>query len=110
MSLQIEPQRSKKTIEEEILELKAENQKLKATISRMKTEDRQRLISQQQILESIQNSNSKASTTVRALLGSITEGTSNPNEQIILLKLQLQAALDLCIAMDSQPKPHPSSK
>ena len=94
MSLRLEPPRSKKTLEEEVVDLRNENKQLHADIAKRKGEDRQRLIAQQQVLEQIQKSNSKASTTVRALLGSITEGTSNPNEQIILLKLQLQAALD----------------
>lgn len=110
MSLQLEPKRSKKTIEEEVLELKAENQQLRETISRLKTEDKQRLIAQQTMLEKIQQSDSKASATVRTILSSISEGTSSAEEQIILLKLELQAALDLCIAMESQPKHVPSKK
>jgi len=103
LSLQIEPLKSKKTLEEELIELEEKNTKLKEEIAIKKGEERQRLIAQQQVLEQIQKSNSKASTTVRALLELITESTSNPNEQIVLLKLQLQAALDLCIAMESQP-------
>ena len=99
MSLRIEPPRSKKTLEEEVVELREEAKALQQQILVLKNSERQRLIAQQQMLETIQKSNSKASTTVRCLLDSITEGTANQNEQMILMKLQLQAALDLCISL-----------
>ena len=66
-----------------------------------KEETKKRIQTQQQILEQIQNSNSKASATVRALLTNINDGTTTDAEQIILLKLQLQAALDLYIGVKS---------
>jgi len=43
-------------------------------------------------------------------LESITEGTSTPNEQLILLKLQLQAALDLCISLTEMNEKIPHKK
>lgn len=110
LSLNLEPPRSKKTESEQIAELRLENQKLKTEISQLKTEGKSRLIAQQQVLEKIQNSDSKASATVRALLESITEGTSTPNEQLILLKLQLQAALDLCISLTEMNEKIPHKK
>lgn len=81
--------------------MRAENDKLKAEIDMFKEETKKRIQTQQQILEQIQNSNSKASATVRALLTNINDGTTTDAEQIILLKLQLQAALDLYIGVKS---------
>lgn len=111
LSLKLEPPKSaKNTLEDQVVKLRLEHAQLTQTLAAIKSEERNRLIAQQQVLERIQNSDSKAAITMRALLESTTEGNTTSNEQIILLKLQLQAALDLCIAVDSQSTPPGNKK
>ena len=100
LSLNIEPPRSKKTEAEQIAELRLENQKLKSEVVHLVTEKTSRLKAQQHILEKVQHSNeNQSSVTISNLLDSITNGTPTTKEQALLLKLQIQGALNLCVSL-----------